>query len=425
MTEVAKSSESRRSGPWAAVDFAVPLHEGVAKFRIGEIMRRWCTQSLGDQLSALILTGSLARNEATWLRTSQGLTFLSDAEFIALLKTRNDVPSADLVTLICSGAEEELRNQGVVCKLSMGAVDESFLLNLGDTIFGHELVSCGEVLHGDHDILQRRMQAGAPQVSEEDAWRLLANRTVELLEIAPEMADGRESLSEAAQYRLTKLFCDMATSLLVFKREFVPGYQSRSEKLASLSARDLLLDLPLDVAWFVDMVQRCTDYKILHSWDGPSPFAAPGSVQQAVAALRSLWSWELAQMEGIAVAPPESLLRRHMQGQGLKERLRGWAFAARRRGVLDTMRHSLRWLRLLRSASPRYCVYAAALETVSSIEFLRREPAAVGVAEEAPKTANARKWLPLPTPPEQPGRDQTVAEAVLWNYQEFLVETRA
>ena len=57
-----------------------------AKFYIGDIMRRWCFQSLGPRLKAVILTGSLARNEATWRQVEQGMQFLSDAEFIVIFK---------------------------------------------------------------------------------------------------------------------------------------------------------------------------------------------------------------------------------------------------------------------------------------------------------------------------------------------------
>ena len=94
-------------------------------------MRRWCFESLGPRLKAVVLTGSLARNEATWRQTDRGMQFLSDAEFIVILHDREEIPSPEMVTLICSGAEEELRNQGVLCKLSFGAVHEAFLSEPG------------------------------------------------------------------------------------------------------------------------------------------------------------------------------------------------------------------------------------------------------------------------------------------------------
>ena len=144
-------------------------------------------------------------------------------------------------------------------------------LNLGETIFGYELLTCGEVLYGDPGILLDKARCVA-HVSEEDAWRMLANRTIELLAVVTEVLDGAALLSEAAQYRLTKLYCDMATSILVFKQEFVPGYQARADKLCHLHENGLLSDLPFDLDWFVGLVRRCTDYKIAHSWDGAAPF---------------------------------------------------------------------------------------------------------------------------------------------------------
>ncbi len=431
MNEVANSDAQMPGSQSAAGGVALSSgsRDADAKSRIGDTMRRWCFQSLGPRLKAVVLTGSLARNEATWLQTDHGIRFLSDAEFIVILNDKEEIPSPELVTLICSGAEEELRNHGVLCKLSFGAVHEEFLLKLGETIFGYELLTCGEVVYGDSDILLNKVQ-GVGQVSQEDAWRMLANRTVELLEIVPELLDGAAQLSEAAQYRLTKLYCDMATSILVFKQEFVAGYQERADKLCDLHAHGLLSGLPLDADWFVGMVRRCTDYKISHYWEGASPFAGRESVQQAVTVLRSLWTWELAQMHGTTLPSPDAMLRLHMRRQKLKDRLRGWAFVARRRGVLDSLRHGWRWLCLLRFGSPRYCVYAAGLDAVSSFEFpvaSKTNSTGLGRLETwNSKLETISRWLPIAKFPVRTAPDEKdIAEAILWNYREFLVETRA
>jgi hypothetical protein len=399
------------------------------KSRITDTMRRWCLQNLGARLKALILTGSLARDEATWRNTDHGVYFLSDAEFMVIVADSAKVPSPEVVTLICSGVEEELRNQGIICKLSLGVLYESFLLDLGETIFGYELLTCGEVVYGDGGLLRDKARR-VSQISHEDGWRILANRTVELLEIAPELVDGPEPLSEAAQYRLTKLYCDMASSLLVFKQEFVAGYQARATRLWELYAHGRLSGLPFDGEWFARMVRRCTGYKISHSWDGASPFSTWDSVQQAVSVLRSLWTWELAEMDGGTMSSPEAMLRRHMRRQKAKQRLRGWAFVVRRCGALDSLRHGGRWLRLACSASPRYCVYAAALETVSGFA-LQVSSTANSVQHGRLETRNSKletalHWLPIANLPARtsPG-EKAVAEAVLWNYREFLVETRA
>ena len=191
MNEVA-NSDGQMPGSQSAAG-GVALSSGSrdidAKSRIGDTMRRWCFQSLGPRLKAVVLTGSLARNEATWQQTDHCIRFLSDAEFIVIVKDKEAIPSPELVTLICSGAEEELSNQGVLCRLSFGAVHEAFLLNLGETIFGYELLTCGEVVYGDPDILLNKARDSG-HVSQEDAWRMLANRTVELLDIVPELLDG-------------------------------------------------------------------------------------------------------------------------------------------------------------------------------------------------------------------------------------------
>jgi len=400
-----------------------------AKSRIADTMRRWCLQTLGVRLKAVVLTGSLARNEATWQPTGDAISFLSDAEFVVIVDDKEEIPSPALIMLITKGAEEELRNYGVLCKLSFAAVHESFLLDLDETIFGYELLSCGEVVYGDPAIL--RSKAGlATRINQEDAWRMLANRTVELLEIVPEFVNGPDRLSEAAQYRLTKLYCDMATSVLAFKQQFTPGYQARAGKLCDLHTRSRLSDLPFDGDWFVDMVRRCTGYKVGLGWQGDSPVASPHSVRVAVAALRSLWTWELAQMHATEMTSPETMLKLHMQKQKLQDRLRGWAFVVRRRGMLDSLRHGWRWLRLSRLASPRYCVYAAALHAVSRFEFQvssTANPAGLSRLETRNLKLGAMlNWLPIPNLSVRTVPDEKdIAEAILWNYREFLVETRA
>jgi hypothetical protein len=423
---VNSNGQTPRGSVGSLVALSSRSRDGDAKSRIADTMRQWCLHTLGPQLKALVLTGSLARDEATWQQTDHGMRFLSDAEFIVIVEDKAEIPAPEMVTLICSGAEEELCNQGIVCKISVGAVHESFLLNLGETIFGYELLTCGEVVYGDPDILLKKAR-GVTGVSQEDAWRMLANRTVELLDIVPELVQGPALLSEAAQYRLTKLYCDMATSILVFKQQFVAGYQARATKLGELHANGLLSDLPLDRDWLVALVRRCTDYKISHCWDGDSPFAIRDSAQQAVTVLRSLWAWELAQMHGTTMTSPDSMLLLHMREQKLKERIRAWAFVVRRRGMLDSLRHSWRWLRLLLLASPRYCVYAAGLNAVSSFELPVSSAAGLGRLETwNSKFTMVSSWLPIANFSVRAVPDEKdVAEAILWNYREFLVETRA
>jgi len=430
LNEVANSNDRKAgSGPVAgAVALSSASRDADAKSRIGETMRRECFQSLGPRLKAVVLTGSLARNEATWRLTGHGMQFLSDAEFIVIVKDGAKIPSSEAVTLICGAAEEELRNQGVLCKLSLGAVHEAFLLSLGETIFGYELLTCGEVVYGDPDILSNKARY-VTRINEEDAWRMLANRTVELLEIVPELVDGAALLSDAAQYRLTKLYCDMATSMLVFKQEFVAGYQARADKLSKLHERGLLSDLPFDVDWFVSLVRRCSSYKTAHFWDGSSPFTTSESARQAVAVLRSLWTWELGQIHEVTLFSPDAMLRLHMRKQKLKDRLRGWAFVVRRRGVVDSLRHCWRWLRLLTFASPRYCVYAAGLNAVSRFEFAvsdQAEQQSALASSGMGQPTTVLRWLPIANPLARTALDQkSLAEAILWNYHEFLVETRS
>ncbi len=396
-----------------------PSRRAEAKFLISDTMRRWCFQSLGARLKAVILTGSLARNEATWRETDGTVDFLSDAEFVVILHERADLPSKETATLISRGAEEELRNLGVLCKLSLGAVHESYLSHLGETIFGFELLTCGEVLYGDPKLLLGSGPHADIQVSLEDGWRMLANRTVELLEILPELAAGKALLSDAAQYRLTKLYLDLATSLLVFKREFVAGYQGRAAKLRELQERDALGDLPFDAEQFVEIVCRCTAYKTTNMWTGASPFAERKCVSRAIADLLDLWSWELALMNSTEIGSPDSLLKLHMRHQPLLARVRGWLSVVRREATVASMRYATQWLQLFRVASPRYCVYAAALNIWMDVRLNGTEPPKIN-------SKAARRWLLIENSTQESKNNvDSLVNAVIWNYQEFLVNTRS
>ena len=390
-----------------------------AKIRVGDAMRRSCFLLLGPKLKAIVLTGSLARNEATWREIDSTVVFLSDAEFVVILHEWADLPSNEAATLISRGAEEELRNVGISCKLSLGAVHESYLSRLGETIFGFELLTCGEVLYGDPKLLLSRAPHADIQVTLEDGWRMLANRTVELLEILPELAAGKALLSDAAQYRLTKLYLDLATSLLVFKREFVAGYRARADKLRELQERAALGDLPFNADQFIEIVCRCAAYKTTSMWTGASPFAERKCVGRAIADLLNLWSWELAQMSSTEIGSPDSLLKLHMRNQRLKARLRGWLFAVRREGIVTALHHGLRWFALFRIASPRYCVYAATLSVWMDVRLNGTEPLKIN-------SKAVRRWLLIENPSRESKNDvSSLVNAVTWNYQEFLVNTRS
>ena len=49
-----------------------------------------CAAVLGSRLRAIVLTGSFARNEATFSASRSGFTFLSDADFLLILDERTE-----------------------------------------------------------------------------------------------------------------------------------------------------------------------------------------------------------------------------------------------------------------------------------------------------------------------------------------------
>jgi hypothetical protein len=108
-----------------------------------------------------------------------------------------------------------------------------------------------------------------------------------------------------------------------------------------------------------------------------------------------------------------------MRNQRLKARLRGWLFAVRREGIVAALHHGLRWFALFRIASPRYCVYAATLSVWMDVRLNGTEPLKIN-------SKAVRRWLLIENPSRESKNDvSSLVNAVTWNYQEFLVNTRS
>lgn len=126
--------------------------------------------------------------------------------------------------------EGDLLDQGVTADVSLTAVGLGYLRWLPPHIFGYELQLTGRVLWGDATILRQIPPIHRQQIPAEDAWRLLANRILELL---PTALAGRAKASWSPEdaYPWVKLHLDMATSYLVFRGAYAPTYTARAGRL--------------------------------------------------------------------------------------------------------------------------------------------------------------------------------------------------
>jgi hypothetical protein len=386
-----------------------------------------CEREFGRGLHALILTGSFARDEGSFIRQNENWQALSDAEFIVVLTDSTGLPSRIKQQEIQKKASDALQAEGINCSLSFGFVHADFIRKLQPSIFAFELRACGRVLSGNASVLSLAAQFGTSEIPLEDAWRLLCNRLVECLEVLGCVESQSESVSPQVWYRIVKLYLDMCTSLLVFRGAYEPRYGHRADALSKL-AQSGLADAPFSLRDFSKRVSAATEFKISgtqsEEFGASSRKGMASLIAEAMGYARQLWHWELKKLTNSSDgADDQQLLKRWMSQQGMARRFHGWAYVCRKQGWHRSWREWGRWLRLFCQASPRYCIYAVASEMC----FLHPSSpdAAHGFTD-----SDCRRWRYfLPVRKEIAGSEQSpwsqlVAET-LWNYQRFLVETRA
>jgi len=394
---------------------------------ICEEVVRFCARQFGLGLHALILTGSFARGEGSFIRNKETWQALSDAEFIVVLADSVRVPSATEQREMQLKTSHALQSSGIHCSLSFGFVHANYLQKLQPSIFAFELRACGRVLGADASVLSLIPQFRAFEIPLEDAWRLLCNRLVECLEVLGHLESQREAVSPQDSYRIVKLYLDMCTSLLVFCGAYEPRYAQRADALSRL-AQSGPADAPFSLRDFSQQVSAATGFKVSgkssESFDMSNSEEVASVTAEAMTYARQLWRWELKKLTNSNDDPDDQqLLKRLMNHQGMVHRLRGWAYVCRKQGWHRSWREWGRWLRLLCQASPRYCVYAVASEMCfvlppSPDDALRFTD------------SDCQRWRDLlPMRNEIYGGERSpwsklMAETV-WNYQEFLVETRA
>jgi len=384
----------------------------------------------GRNLKAIILTGSLARQEGTFVHDADGWKQFGDAEFLLVFEERAALPSSESLLKLQRTVEAELLALALRCKISLAAVHPQYLRQLRPHIFAYELLTHGRVLWGKPILsaIPRFLPAAIPL---EDACRLLCNRMIELLEVSVGITDELREMPKEVFYQSVKLYIDMGTSFLVFAGGYEPTNAGRAETLRSLQTQSVTANsCPLNIARFAERVVACTQCKLsgADKLQLPNLHEQPSSLtlwKEAIADAHSLWRWELSQLTGTRVAQTDrELIRRWMRQQPVKERLRGWLFVLRREGWHRSWRKWFGWARRALRGSPRYCIYAAASE------LLFKLPGLIGATTPASSTISAlgplRDWI-LSTS-DAPGSAtewrQLVCE-ISWNYHRYLEGTRS
>jgi hypothetical protein len=388
----------------------------------------------GASLKTVILTGSLARDEATLLQEEYGWRFLGDAEFLLIFCDRASLPNKKNTRALQGEIEASMFQAGISGLVNLSAVHTTYLRRLLPDIFAYELRNCGQVVWGDREILESIPHFSRADIPFEDGWRLLSNRMLEHLETFEELRQKPNVLSQRTFYRTVKLYLDLATSFLVFTGKYAPTYAERAQFLAALAEEPCSsTKMPFDLARFSQRVTDCTNWKISASERrrsvSSSFVTAPDFAwwEEAVGYAENLWRWELEQLthQSGQVAAQE-LLKRWMRRQQFSRRLRGWLYVARDQGWLRSWRQWPRWAQLAWCASPRYWVYGVAHEMFAGGS--RRFKHGSAYAEGDMNWEELRLCLPV-MPVRQGWHELSdwsrLSKEVAWNYEQFLAATRA
>jgi len=378
-------------------------------------------QTFPDGLRSIVLTGSLARREGTFVWAAGGWELIGDAEFVVVLRNEVPVPSGAVVADLCRRVESTLLETGLIARISLSVVHDAFLRRMTPQMFAFELRICGVVIWGEPRILELVPRFSASEISLEDAWRTLCNRSIEALE-AIAVADTDQSIvPRDVFYRVVKLYLDLTTSLLLFIGGYEPGYARRSQRLSSIAAQGAgTVDIPIPLSEFSREVTACTNWKLAPD-ESFARSATWGWCMSGLEYAARLWRWELLQLtEASETDSNEQLMAKWMRRQPLARRLRGWLYVWRECGWFSSASHWPHWARLAFRGSPRYWIYAV-------LGDLLRQAAGGVRASDAPLQ---RSWEPLPlfrclTAQDGAQGWRHLAKDIAANYHRFLEHTRA
>jgi len=399
---------------------ALALREAIC-----EEVRAVCTQFFGERIRAIILTGSLARDEGTFLRRGDTWTSPGDAEFLIMTSWKTSLPTAEEISEVRRQINSRLLQRKISCKTDLGPAYAHYLRNLPPHIFSYELRECGKVIWGDSNVLNLIPRFPVQQLALEDAWCLLCNRLIELLGFPEELASDGSLSSAKFRYHIQKLYLDMATSFLVFVRAYAPGYQKRREILSRLAEETQgREEYPFDLQEFAEIVAVCTERKLspINS-DEEAVALDPG---EAIRTAHRLWRWELERLTGTEDALADcELIKRWMRSAPLRQRVRGWLVVLSACGCHKSFGSWPRWLKLCRQASPRGCVYFVASGILFKLLGERTRSHETDWRKDAMTLMDFLPVRKLGTEARPPVRWEDLASDATWNYRRFLVGTRS
>ena len=399
------------SAPIASISYDTQIAETIAEL---------AAAAFSDSLRSVVLTGSLARGEGTWLRDGARVRLAGDADVFAIFNDRTTMPTTDRVARLQRAVEDRLAADDIDAHIGLSPVRSDYLRRLQPNIFSYELTTHGKVIWGDADILKLAPAFTAEEISLDDGFRLLMNRMIELLEAVCEV-DAPAANAPAVRYRAMKLWLDMATSYLLFERRYVATYRGRAARLRELAAQPSA-SAPISMNRFAATVALATRRKLGESADiAAREFA---DLDTLIEDAHSLWRWELERLTGYT-ANDTDLMRRWITTEPVAARMRGWAAVAKRSGTARAIARMPNWIALARKGSPRRLIYAAASELLFALPRFLQDGSIRGLNTHWDEL---RRGLPITESLENPNQLcawRRLGHTVWLNYNFFLATTRS
>ena len=161
---------------------AAPIVSIAYDTQIGNTIAELAAAAFPGRLRAILLTGSLARGEGTWLTNGSLVRLAGDADCFAVFNDNAALPSPDRVARLQHAMQACLASSGIDAHVGLSPVRSDYLRRLRPSIFSYELTTHAKVVWGDADVLKLAPAFTIADISLDDGFRMLMNRIIELLE---------------------------------------------------------------------------------------------------------------------------------------------------------------------------------------------------------------------------------------------------
>lgn len=369
---------------------------------------------------SLFITGSAVTGEWSVWRDPHGLRFLSDVDIGVVCDARGRDPEQQLRGWVRDRVVHLARDRGWSDPpdLNIGFFTPDELRSQAPKPGTLEMINQAMIVWGDRSVREHFPNLTAEDLTWEESIRLLGNRVMEVLAHPP-----GEAIEVVDYYRLSKLYCDMATALLIPEGAYVSGYRKRAERLpALLNERPLPPGLARHKNALIEAVEFWTGFRERPEIEVLSRrYSAEPLGEEGRALFGGVWC-EARQLLGVCL---EHLLpHRLLDGRGrpvpaslgrtsgwgsLRQRVREWKWLARYGPSPITV-----WRRGLRIAfrlSPVEITYLTGF-----MLFQRAVDGPPPIYLDRDLVAAMERWYPLPHGEWTSGEDVRHGLLELWRY---------